>query len=718
MNRFGVNEDSEPNGIDDDGITSPDGRFVIKISHRGVLPQGVTEGTIWLFDAHAVEAGVRNPTADIPKPVALARLSANANGIPFIAEWGNTISKPSWIDGGNCLVFLGRDGRENRQLFRVDVATRELKALTPKDQNVIDYVWSTDVFTYLAGADVQAQCTWCPTGPGVPDIVDGMGVPFDNLLFPQSMDAYHESVQLQVWQVRDDRAAPIPFRGTKGPLTLTTRYAIETMALSPDGTRLVAIGSDGSPQPPWTDTSPSDITAGMQYRLIDIAEGTDAPLLPTGIDNSNADRYRAAWSPSGKAVAITMTQSPTDDAHGKSAQRHCDVAIVRLQDHQMQCVTIPKDPKRGFLYSLHWQPSERKLLVRYRQSGTNLYADRLVRREGDAWVVTNTWTPPKDLPLELIVKESLNDPPVLLATDTMSGRSRMIFDPNPQFSEIEWGSVRVYQWHDAHGRTIQGGLVYPPGYERGKRYPLVIQTHGFNPYSFFVNGGGSATSHAGRAIAGRGIIVLQVHGVWEPYYRTWQDSRENGTNVYLAAINQLDSEGIIDPKHVGISGYSYTGRQVSDAITFAPDRFAAAVLANTDPVSLFGYFFALDTPNRPYAESVDAGAKPYGDGLKKWLERAPGFNTDKIQAPVLLSAADMGHLIGLWSLYASLRDQGKPVDLQYIRSGEHNIWKPLQKLAHQEALVDWFDFWLNGHEDPDPAKTDQYARWHKLRESR
>jgi hypothetical protein len=39
---------------------------------------------------------------------------------------------------------------------------------------------------------------------------------------------------------------------------------------------------------------------------------------------------------------------------------------------------------------------------------------------------------------------------------------------------------------------------------------------------------------------------------------------------------------------------------------------------------------------------------------------------------------------------------------------------PLHKLAHQGMLVDRFDFWLTGHEDPDATKGSQYARWHKL----
>jgi dipeptidyl aminopeptidase/acylaminoacyl peptidase len=712
--RFGVDENSEPNEVDDDGVTSSNGRYVVKISHRGVFPAGVSEGTIWLFDAVAIKAGIRDPKMPIASPVALAKLAATVNGIEFIGERGNIISKPTWLDDGR-LAFLGRDGRENRQLFQVDIESREVRALTPVDQDVVDYVWSAGQFTYLAGVPVPPESRWSSAGTDLPDIVNGTGQPLTETLFPNWRDTYHDTVDLQIWQVRGERAAPVLAAGTTKPLTVTTRFAVETMAVSPDGTQLVTIGSDGSAQPPLTQLAPQDVAHGLQYRLIDLIRGTNEALLTRWIDNAGIDRYRASWAPNGKSIAVTETFVATGDTGQARDPQRCDVAIVSLSDRMAQCLSAPRDNQHGYLYSLHWQASEGELRVRYRRSGTYLYADRILRRTGEVWKPTKQWESPSAWPLELTVKESLNEPPVLLATDPVTEKSRVIFDPNPWIRDISLGSVRPYAWADKHGRKISGVLVLPPRYVSGKRYPLVIQTHGFDPYAFFVTGG-SATAHAGRAIAARNLVVLQVGEPGKPYSWTWQDSRENGTNVYLAAIDQLDADGIIDPKHVGISGYSLTGRYVSDAITFAPNRFAAAVLSNTDPVSLANYFFFVDAPQRPIAEIVDAGAKPYGEGLEKWLERSPAFSTNKIRAPVLISAGGPLHLLHLWSLYAALRDQEKPVDLQYIRTGEHNFMMPLHKLAHQEAMVDWFDFWLNNHEDTSPGKAGQYQRWRRLRE--
>jgi hypothetical protein len=50
-----------------------------------------------------------------------------------------------------------------------------------------------------------------------------------------------------------------------------------------------------------------------------------------------------------------------------------------------------------------------------------------------------------------------------------------------------------------------------------------------------------------------------------------------------------------------------------------------------------------------------------------------------------------------------------------INTDEHVITNPVERLASQGLTVDWFRFWLQGYEDPDPTKTEQYRRWRELR---
>ena len=57
----------------------------------------------------------------------------------------------------------------------------------------------------------------------------------------------------------------------------------------------------------------------------------------------------------------------------------------------------------------------------------------------------------------------------------------------------------------------------------------------------------------------------------------------------------------------------------------------------------------------------------------------------------------------------------KPVDLITLNTREHVLTNPAVRMASQGGSVDWFRFWLQDYEDPDPSKADQYARWRDLR---
>jgi hypothetical protein len=45
----------------------------------------------------------------------------------------------------------------------------------------------------------------------------------------------------------------------------------------------------------------------------------------------------------------------------------------------------------------------------------------------------------------------------------------------------------------------------------------------------------------------------------------------------------------------------------------------------------------------------------------------------------------------------------------------HEKNQPKHRYSIYVRNVDWFNFWLRDKEDPDPAKAEQYKRWHELR---
>jgi dienelactone hydrolase len=458
----------------------------------------------------------------------------------------------------------------------------------------------------------------------------------------------------------------------------------------------------------------SDYTRARQYEIVDFAKGTRAHLIEAPVMDflrGGDDAFYAAWSPDGENAVLSQTFLPLDQTTGAAARgRACAVAVVGAG--ATACLAEPRREEEPKVAGVAWDPSGKRVIVRFTDASTTAY-----ERRGTHWSAAGRQRNP--LPLDLSIRQTLNDPPTLFARDR-AGKELKLFDPNPQLKDIALGEVTNYFWNDPRGKEAWGGLVKPPDFSPSRRYPIVIQTHGHNGDDFF-SVGYSNTTNAGRALAARGMLVLQVS---EPHAKsdgTWEEARERATEVYLAAVDQLAREGLVDPKKVGVGGYSRRGLYVVKAIEDAPDRFAAAVVGDSLPGSLFDYYMMLDARDpqlsRAFAE-FNAGALPYGDGLQKWLERSGGLRTDRIQAPVLVSAAFPTSLMVLWNLYAPLRDQGKPVELQYIRTGSHTYAKPLHVLAHQEMVVDWYDFWLNGHEDDDPAKAAQYARWRQMKAAR
>jgi hypothetical protein len=135
----------------------------------------------------------------------------------------------------------------------------------------------------------------------------------------------------------------------------------------------------------------------------------------------------------------------------------------------------------------------------------------------------------------------------------------------------------------------------------------------------------------------------------------------------------------------------------------------AALLADGVTVDYFQFvLFGIEEFNKLI------GAAPFGEGLQLWLKNSPGFHLDKVAAPLLIAVEKAG-AIEMFQPYSQLRYLKKPVELVRMNTDEHVITNPVERLASQGLSVDWFRFWLQGYEDPDPSKAEQYKRWHELR---
>jgi hypothetical protein len=70
----------------------------------------------------------------------------------------------------------------------------------------------------------------------------------------------------------------------------------------------------------------------------------------------------------------------------------------------------------------------------------------------------------------------------------------------------------------------------------------------------------------------------------------------------------------------------------------------------------------------------------------------------------------------LWDWYVGLRRLGKPVEYWSFPDITHDVFKIDERMRINQLAVDWFRFWLQGEEDPEPGKAGQFARWRTWRQ--
>lgn len=719
---------------------SPDNRYFVVDTEHGRLDLNRPESMLRVYRTSDVARYIKSPeNTSAPVPICILRKSSNRDG-PIITHI-------RWLADSSGIAFLEKNSLGNDQLFLLEVPTGVEVALTLPGQHVVSFdVRDRGHYVYCVQSPLlrkemlaERQATVVAArGHSIYNLVLGQDNPHGTGLAGYDL--------AELWAVADGK--PFPVKDSSGRPVLVRSDGEQALALSPDGLSVVtALAVPEVPAswetlyaPPWSSapyrikpgrqdpSSPDESAPVNEYALIRLHGGRTRILTgaPIGDDAGWWAFLKAGWSPNGRMIVLPDTFLPPNSNGRESKINVPCTAVVDLEANRISCLAVLEGMSTGGRQATPFhlirgvaflRGSNSKVEVQYLISGSAGQSRYFSRRQDGSWFEDDS-SGGKDVresrPVDVVVRQSLNARPVLAAVDQRTGVSKILWDPNPQLNGIPLGHVSVFRWKDQSGRDWTGGLYVPPDYALGKRYPLVIQTHGFRENDFETTGA-YTTAFAAQALAAAGIVVLQVRDCSVRLSPVEAPCQVEG---YEAAVEELSREGVVDPGRVGIIGFSRTCYYVMQAITSSKFHFRAASITDGFLVGYVEYIMQWDNDGNAAADEAAAmiGAAPFGHGLEDWLKRSPEFNLDKVSTPLQIVARGRADLLSMWEPYAGLRFLKKPVDLILLtQPGTHVLTNPGQRLASETATVDWFRFWLCGEEDPDPRKAGEYARWRELR---
>jgi dipeptidyl aminopeptidase/acylaminoacyl peptidase len=302
-------------------------------------------------------------------------------------------------------------------------------------------------------------------------------------------------------------------------------------------------------------------------------------------------------------------------------------------------------------------------------------------------------------------------PDELVRLDVQTGKTAVLFSPNDIFHEKTEGlTVRLISAPPESG-GLSGRLFLPRDYLKGEKYPLVFTTYLGTP-GFYLSDEVPILTLLDYGIA---VFALHATDVGKVLGRNGDlDAEllrvERPRQSMEWIVRRLANEGIIDPDRCGVSGLSY-GSEISMYAYWRSTAFRAvsSTTASWGPMtySMVGPAFATMLDDRGLLRPQDG---TYG----RWKRISASLNARPTLPPLLWQSPETER-IGEMQPWQELRRAGAQVEwLEYPGEG-HSKRHPANEWWVNQRNLDWFRFWLQDEQDPDPAKAEQYARWHEMR---
>lgn len=726
---------------------SPDGNWLVVTTKRGLLAKGMNEYTLYSLRVDDVLRYLNSQSGALPEMRARARFE--------ISSHDDAIAKLRWLPDSRHVAFIGRTVAGVGQVYLYDVDRANLERITNAPSGVVEFAIDRVDGRLLYGA---------PAAPDWSNRKRGFVVQATHVEDVMHADAARGMKRLKYFSVDlgTRRVAEIDTQGEE-----FLAGDVRQIALSPSGNFAIVNNPNVNAWPatwgkyhhvrmelPDLDritvrAHASGAQGEARHELIDFHHRLLLFQRPMMIDlrsararrmfeAPNPDPIVQQWSADSRRVLMAPILLPLSGVDGAERLRRRELmAVVEVDIDTGETTRIVDIPKGGQIEEAEWT-GDGGVRVRFAaRKGQGSSTDAYYYKLGGEWRRAEPADPsPASGPrVQFSIVQDVNTPFEIAARDLRTGRFRTITDLNPQLRELHLRKFESFTWRDSQAREYEAGLLLPEAYQKGLRYPVVLQTYGYDKSVFQVDGPRDLTAGmAARALASTGLIVVQLPlraskaapgdheacGGFEPC-----GELPLFVTMVESAIDALVEAGLIERARVGLIGWSRTGMQVFHAITFGKADIAAASVIDSISYSPFYLATEYGDPYNPFdSHERMLGAPYWGEGIEVWQQRSAALNLHRIRAPLRIESFMEG-MPAYWDSFVSLKRQRRPVEMVRIPLDTHNLNTPLGRFTSQQGNVDWFRFWLLGEQRtrpvPEAGETeasllDQYSRWQRLKE--
>ena len=571
-------------------------------------------------------------------------------------------SSPRWCPDGGSIAFLSRRGdSDETEAYLLPTVGGEARQLTTHPTSVSGIQWSPDgTRLYFLASD-----------PRTPD---------QRARDKQKDDVYaydERYTQKHLWFVT-------PATGEETRVT-GGDFSVLWYRLSADGQSIVI---ERAPTPLLGDAEHGEVVV--------LASGGAVTRTLTANQVAEDD---AAFSPDGRTVLFLAGANASFETYYQSA-----VFTVSAAGGAAPIPLMPRFPYE--VLDADWKDDHTILLVANLGVRSELFQVDLAdpdhpRQLTDGQHALHSWSYSRRLNRHVFQLEE-PDRPGEIWTLAPSISTASVIQPN-KVSDVFGHLTDTFQiareesvsWKAADGQLVEGLLFYPVNYVPGRRYPLVVQTHG-GPASSDKFGWGSRMSYA-QVLAGKGFAVLRPNyrgstGYGNPFLRDMVGAYFRHAHLdVLSGVDALVARGIADPDRLVKMGWSAGGHMTNKIITFT-DRFKAASsgAGAADWVSMYA-----QSDIRSYRTPWFGGTPWQADApIDVYWENSPLKYVSRVNTPTLFFVGEDDPRVPMpqsVEMYRALRSLHVPTHL-YVAPREGHGWQELRhQLSKYNLEMGWFE---------------------------